>query len=111
MSDKTLHKAVRAIISESFDDNNNANSIYAKHITDGPPLNPKKTDEFEFPVWDSEDREFMISAVYNRTTPFMMELWKAVDMATGEEVDVDDLEKVIPDLQDRAFDFVARKYS
>jgi hypothetical protein len=109
MSDKTIRQAVRAILTESFDDE--ANSIYAKHVTDGPPRNQSDKDEFEFPVWDSEDREYMVSAVYNRRSPFMMELWKAVDTMTGEEVDVDELEMIVPDLQDRAFDFVARKHS
>ena len=109
MSDKTLRQAVRAILTESFDDD--ANSIYAKHVTDRPPRNQSDKDEFEFPVWDSEDREYVVSAIYNRRPPFEMKLWKAVDTTTSEEVDVDELEMVIPDLQDRAFDFVARKYS
>lgn len=103
---KALRQIIRAIVVESFEDEN---SIYAKHITDGPPRHQKETEEFDFPVWDTHDREYMISAIYQRRSPFMMELWKAVDVATGEEVDVDELEAMIPDLQDRAFDFIASK--
>lgn len=109
MNTKSLREAVRTIIVEAFDDDDDL-SIYAKHREEGPPRYQKETEEFEFPVWDPTDKEYIISAIYHRRSPFQMELWKAVDKETGEEFDPDELEEIIPDLQDRAFDFVASKH-
>lgn len=103
---KTLRQAIRSIIVEKFDENGIDDEF--GHSRDGKPLIQRDTEEFEFPVWDANDHEYVISAIYNRRSPFKMELWKAVDTETGEEFDPEELEKVIPDLQDRAFDHVGR---
>jgi len=104
---KNLREVIRTIILEKFDDDGVDDEF--GHSRDGKPLHQSDKEEFEFPVWDADDHEYIIAAVYHRRSPFRMELWKATDVETGEEFDPEELEEMIPDLQDRAFDFVARK--
>ncbi len=99
---KKLHEIIRNIISETWKDDGLPDEVDRSRVQRG-------SKEITFPVFLPDDQEVTVTANYDESSPFDIEIWKAVD-ETGNEIDVDELRGMVEDLDATAWDAVERHY-